>query len=80
MKAVYIQQFGGLEVLKYCDLPNPSAEPGKIVVDTFAASINGADWKVPEVRAVCIKVHVNRCVVEPALLPRHRHLLSPYPV
>ena len=46
MKAVYIEQFGGPEVLKYGDLPDPTAGPGQIVVDTFAASINGADWKV----------------------------------
>ena len=46
MKAVYIQEFGGPEVLKYGDLPDPSAGPGQIVVDTFAASVNGADWKV----------------------------------
>jgi NADPH:quinone reductase-like Zn-dependent oxidoreductase len=46
MKAVYIQQFGGPEVLKYGELPDPSAGPGQIVVDTFAASVNGADWKV----------------------------------
>src|SRR5271166_3629175 len=46
MKAAYIQKFGGPEVLQYGDLPDPSAGPGQIVVDTFAASINGADWKV----------------------------------
>jgi NADPH:quinone reductase-like Zn-dependent oxidoreductase len=46
MKAAYIQQFGGPEVLKYGDLPDPSAGPGQVVVDTFAASVNGADWKV----------------------------------
>ncbi|HEV2955304.1 MAG TPA: NADP-dependent oxidoreductase [Xanthobacteraceae bacterium] len=46
MKAAYIQQFGGPEVLHYGDLPDPSAGPGQIVVDTFAASVNGADWKV----------------------------------
>ena len=46
MKAVYIQQFGGPEVLQYGDLPDPSAGPGQIVVDTVAASVNGADWKV----------------------------------
>jgi NADPH:quinone reductase-like Zn-dependent oxidoreductase len=46
MKAAYIQQFGGPEVLQYGDLPDPSAEPGQIVVDTSAASVNGADWKV----------------------------------
>ena len=46
MKAVYIRQFGGPEVLQYGDLPDPSAGPGQIVVDTVAASVNGADWKV----------------------------------
>ena len=45
MKAVYIRQFGGPEVLEYGDLPDPSAGAGQIVVDTFAASVNGADWK-----------------------------------
>jgi NADPH:quinone reductase-like Zn-dependent oxidoreductase len=46
MKAAYIQRFGGPEVLKYGDLPDPVAGPGQIVVDTVAASVNGADWKV----------------------------------
>lgn len=46
MKAAYIQQYGGPEVLKYGDLPDPSPAPGQIVVDTVAASVNGADWKV----------------------------------
>jgi NADPH:quinone reductase-like Zn-dependent oxidoreductase len=46
MKAVYIEQFGGPEVVKYGDLPDPSAGPGQVVVDAFAASVNGADWKV----------------------------------
>jgi NADPH:quinone reductase-like Zn-dependent oxidoreductase len=46
MKAAYIQKFGGPEVLQYGDLPDPSAGPGQIVVDTYAASVNGADWKV----------------------------------
>ena len=46
MKAAYIEQFGGPEVVKYGDLPDPSAGPGQIVVDASAASVNGADWKV----------------------------------
>jgi NADPH:quinone reductase-like Zn-dependent oxidoreductase len=45
MKAVYFEEFGGPEVLKYGDLPNPSAAPGEVIVDVFAASINAADWK-----------------------------------
>jgi len=46
MKAAYIQKFGGPEVLIYGDLPDPAAGPGQVVVDTHAASINAADWKV----------------------------------
>src|SRR6516162_6555343 len=46
MKAAYIQKFGGPEVLTYGDLPDPTAGPGQVVVDTHAASINAADWKV----------------------------------
>jgi len=46
MKAVYIEQFGGPEVVKYGDLPDPTAAAGQIVVDALAASVNGADWKV----------------------------------
>jgi NADPH:quinone reductase-like Zn-dependent oxidoreductase len=46
MKAVYFDQNGGPEVLKYGDQPDPVAKAGEVVVDIHAASINGADWKV----------------------------------
>jgi len=46
MKAVYIEQFGGPEVVKYGELPDPTAAAGQVVVDAVAASVNGADWKV----------------------------------
>jgi len=46
MKAVYIEQYGGPDVVKYGDLPDPVAAPGEVVVDVVAASVNGADWKV----------------------------------
>ncbi|MBI3196871.1 MAG: NADP-dependent oxidoreductase, partial [Rhodospirillales bacterium] len=46
MKAAYIETFGGPELLKVGDLPDPSPGPGQVVVDTHAASVNGADWKV----------------------------------
>src|SRR6478609_10912363 len=46
MKAVFIEQYGGPEVLKYGDLPDPVAGPGEVVIDVVAASVNGADWKV----------------------------------
>jgi NADPH:quinone reductase-like Zn-dependent oxidoreductase len=46
MKAAFIEQYGGPEVLKYGDLPDPTAGPGEVVIDVVAASVNGADWKV----------------------------------
>ena len=46
MKAAFIEQYGGPEVLKYGDLPDPVAAPGTVVIDVVAATVNGADWKV----------------------------------
>lgn len=46
MKAVFIEKFGGAEVLHYGDQPDPVAAAGEVVVDVAAASINAADWKV----------------------------------
>ena len=46
MKAAFIEQYGGPDVLKYGDLPNPAAGPGEVVIDVVAASVNATDWKV----------------------------------
>ena len=46
MKASYLEQHGGPEVLKYGTMPDPVAKPGEVVIDIAAASVNGADWKV----------------------------------
>src|SRR4051812_48420011 len=46
MKAVFCESNGGPEVLRYGDLPEPAPQPGEVVVDIHAASVNGADWKV----------------------------------
>jgi NADPH:quinone reductase-like Zn-dependent oxidoreductase len=46
MKAIFIERYGGPEVLTYGDQPDPVAGPGQVVVDVTAASINGADWRV----------------------------------
>src|SRR5215831_12661426 len=48
MKAVYVEKYGGPDVLKYGDLPDPVAGAGEVLVDVAAASVNGADWKVRE--------------------------------
>jgi len=46
MKAALFMQPGGPEVLQYGDMPDPVAGTGEVVVDVYAASVNGADWKV----------------------------------
>jgi NADPH:quinone reductase-like Zn-dependent oxidoreductase len=46
VKAAFIEQFGGPDVIKYGDVPDPAAGPGQVVVDVVAASVNGADWRV----------------------------------
>jgi NADPH:quinone reductase-like Zn-dependent oxidoreductase len=46
VKAVFIEKFGGADVLRYGDQPDPVAGAGEVVVDVAAASINAADWKV----------------------------------
>src|SRR6266545_7130611 len=46
MKAAFIERFGGPEVVKYGDLPDPVAQPGEVVIAVHAASVNAADWKV----------------------------------
>jgi NADPH:quinone reductase-like Zn-dependent oxidoreductase len=48
MKAAFIEQHGGPEVLKFGEMPDPVAASGEVVVDIVAASVNGADWKVRE--------------------------------
>jgi len=46
MKAVLLTGHGGPEKLVYGDAPDPVAEPGEVVVDVYAASVNAADYKV----------------------------------
>jgi NADPH:quinone reductase-like Zn-dependent oxidoreductase len=46
VKAAFIERHGGPEVLQYGEMPDPVAAPGQVLVDIFAASVNGADWKV----------------------------------
>jgi NADPH:quinone reductase-like Zn-dependent oxidoreductase len=46
MKAVILTRHGGPETLRYGDAPDPTAGPGQVVVDIYAASVNAADYKV----------------------------------
>jgi len=46
MNAVMFSQYGGPDVLYLAESPDPVPEPGEILVDVHAASVNGADYKV----------------------------------
>jgi NADPH:quinone reductase-like Zn-dependent oxidoreductase len=46
MKAIVFTQYGGPEVLRYVDVPDPVPQADEVVVDVYAASVNGADHKV----------------------------------
>lgn len=43
MKAVYVEQPGGIENLKYSDIPKPSAGPGQALVKVAASGVNYID-------------------------------------
>jgi NADPH:quinone reductase len=43
MKAVFVEQPGGLENLKYADIPKPSPGPGQALVKIAAAGVNFID-------------------------------------
>lgn len=46
MRAALMVGYGGLDVLRVAEVPDPTARPGEVVVDIHAASINAADAKV----------------------------------
>jgi NADPH:quinone reductase-like Zn-dependent oxidoreductase len=46
MKAALLTNYGGPEMLRYGDAPDPTAGAGEVVVDIHAASVNAADYKV----------------------------------
>ena len=45
MKAVVMHQYGGPEVLKFEDYPDPAPAPGEVLVRVAATSVNPIDYK-----------------------------------
>ena len=43
MKAVVIDEFGGPEVLRYRDVPDPSLSPASVLVEVRAVGVNRGD-------------------------------------
>lgn len=46
MKAVRFERYGGPDVLKLVDLPDPVPDPGEIAIEVRAASVIPGDWKL----------------------------------
>jgi NADPH:quinone reductase-like Zn-dependent oxidoreductase len=45
MKAIVVHEYGGPDVLKFEDYPDPIAGPGEVLVRVAAASVNPIDYK-----------------------------------
>jgi NADPH:quinone reductase-like Zn-dependent oxidoreductase len=45
MKAIVVHQYGGPEVLKFEEYPDPVAGPGEVLIRVAAASVNPIDYK-----------------------------------
>jgi NADPH:quinone reductase-like Zn-dependent oxidoreductase len=45
MKAVVVHQYGGPEVLKFEEYPDPVAGPGEVLVRVAATSVNPIDYE-----------------------------------
>ena len=48
MKAVVIHEYGGPEVLKLEERPEPPLRPEDVLIKVYATSINPVDWKIRE--------------------------------
>lgn len=46
MKAVRIHEYGGDDVLRVEDVPEPTPGPDDVLVDVHAAAVNPVDWKI----------------------------------
>lgn len=52
MKAIYIEKYGGPEVLLFGVLSRPVPKPGQVLVEVRAASVNPRDWLLREGRYI----------------------------
>ncbi|GGT85144.1 quinone oxidoreductase family protein [Streptomyces lateritius] len=48
MRAIHVTEFGGPEVLRLVEVPDPRPEPGRLLIDVSAAGVNYADTHAVE--------------------------------
>jgi NADPH:quinone reductase-like Zn-dependent oxidoreductase len=46
MKAIQMHGYGGVDQIRYEDVPTPTAGPGEVLVKIAATSVNPIDWKI----------------------------------
>lgn len=46
MKAIRMHGYGGVDQLRYEDVPTPTPGPGEVLVKVAATSVNPIDWKI----------------------------------
>ena len=46
MKAVRLHAYGGVDQLRYEDVPTPEPGPDEVLVKVAATSVNPIDWKI----------------------------------
>lgn len=46
MKAITYDRYGGPEVLRVSEVPEPKLGPDSILIDVKAASVNPVDWQI----------------------------------
>ena len=46
MKAIRFHEYGGPEVTRLEDIPQPDPKPGELLIRTAAAGVNAIDWKL----------------------------------
>lgn len=52
MKAIYIERYGGPDVLQFGERPRPVPKPDQVLIEVHAASVNPRDWLMREGRYV----------------------------
>ena len=52
MRAIFINRYGGTDVLEDGDLPRPVPKSGQVLIEVHAASVNPRDWLLREGRYV----------------------------